>query len=258
MGREREAVSDNQQYWYVREADSVIQSLDSREQGLTEAEAKSRLSRYGLNELEEKRKASPLRRLLAQFASFLVVILIIAAAVSVVVGEWVEAIAILTIVILAAVLGFIQEHRAERALEALKKMAAPTASVIRDGSQKEIPAREVMPGDIVVLQTGDRIPADLRIIEAVNLRTNEASLTGESVPVEKIAAAIPTKGAPVSERQNMAFMGTLVTYGRGKAIAVATGMSTEFGKIAHMLEEAETRKTPLLRLPLLESPADME
>jgi len=238
-------VTDNQQEWHVQEAAAVIQSLDSREQGLSEAEAESRLSQYGLNELEEKRKESPLRMLLAQFASFLVVILIVAAIVSAIIGEWVEAIAIITIVILAAVLGFVQEHRAERALEALKKMAAPTASVIRNGREEEIPARDVVPGDIIVLRTGDRIPADLRILEAMNLRTNEASLTGESVPVEKTAAAISTRGAPVSERANMVFMGTLVTYGRGKAIAVATGMSTEFGKIAHMLEEAETRKTPL-------------
>jgi Ca2+-transporting ATPase len=245
MGREGDAVTDNQREWHVQEAAAVIQSLNSREQGLSQAEAESRLSQYGLNELEQKRKESPLRRLLAQFASFLIVILIVAAIVSAAIGEWVEAIAIIIIVILAAVLGFIQEYRAERALEALRNMAAPTASVIREDREKQIPAWEVVPGDIVVLRTGDRIPADLRILEAMNLRTNEASLTGESVPVEKTTTALSTKGVPISERRNMAFVGTLVTYGRGKAIAVATGMSTEFGKIAHMLEEAETRKTPL-------------
>jgi len=238
-------VTDNHQEWHVQEAAAVIQSLDSSEQGLSEAEAESRLSQYGPNELRETRRVSSLKMLLAQLASFLIVILIIAAIVSAAIGEWVEAIAIIIIIILAAVLGFVQEYRAERALEALKNMAAPTASVIRDAMEKQIPAREVVPGDIVVLRTGDRVPADLRILEAMNLRTNESSLTGESVPVEKTATTLPTKGAPISERVNMAFMGTLVTYGRGKAIAVATGMSTEFGKIAHMLEEAETRKTPL-------------
>lgn len=238
-------MTDNHQEWHVQEAAAVIQSLDSSEQGLSEAEAESRLSQYGPNELRETRRVSSLKMLLAQLASFLIVILIIAAIVSAAIGEWVEAIAIIIIIILAAVLGFVQEYRAERALEALKNMAAPTASVIRDAMEKQIPAREVVPGDIVVLRTGDRVPADLRILEAMNLRTNESSLTGESVPVEKTATTLPTKGAPISERVNMAFMGTLVTYGRGKAIAVATGMSTEFGKIAHMLEEAETRKTPL-------------
>ncbi|MBM3133154.1 MAG: HAD-IC family P-type ATPase, partial [Chloroflexi bacterium] len=238
-------VTHNERDWHVREAGETIESLRSSEFGLSADEAASRLAEFGPNELKGKKKESPLRMLLAQFANFLVIILIIAAIVSGAIGEWVETIAIIAIVILAAVLGFIQEFRAEKALEALKKLAAPTASVIRDGKEQEVPAREVVPGDIIVLRTGDRVPADLRIMEAINLQANESSLTGESAPVTKVISAVAAKEAPLGDRKNMAFMGTLVTYGRGKGIAVATGMSTEFGKIALMIEEAEDRKTPL-------------
>ncbi|MDD5093837.1 MAG: calcium-transporting P-type ATPase, PMR1-type [Dehalococcoidia bacterium] len=231
--------------WHLQEVRSVIQSLESGEQGLSSSEAKRRLDQFGPNELVAKKKESPLKLLLEQFTNFIVVILIIAALVSGMIGEWVESIAIIAIVILAAVLGFVQEYRAGQALDALKKMAAPTASAIRDGTEQEVPANELVPGDIVVLRTGDRVPADMRILESMNLQVNESSLTGESVSVEKITAPVSDKACSLGDRKNMAFMGTLITYGRGKGIVAGTGMSTEFGKIATMIEEAEERKTPL-------------
>ncbi len=235
----------NKQDWHTLEVAEAIQILGSDYGGLSKAEAEHRLAQFGLNELQEKKRASPLVMLLRQFASFLVLLLIAAAVVSLVMGDHVEAIAIMAIIILAGVLGFIQEHRSEKAMEALKKMAAPTASAIRDGEEHEIPARKLVPGDIILLRTGDQIPADARLLEALNLRIDEAPLTGESMPVEKASHALSRKEAPVGDRKNMVFMGTIASYGRGKAVVVATGMATEFGRIAGLLQEAEERKTPL-------------
>jgi len=238
-------VDEKKSDWHLKETSEVLRALGSRDEGLSDSEAAFRLSQYGFNEIAGGKRESPLRMFLKQFANFLVIILIVAAIVSGVIGEWVEAAAIVAIVILAAVLGFVQEFRAEKALEALQRLAAPTASVIRSGREREIPAREIVPGDIVILRTGDRVPADLRLMEAVNLQTNESSLTGESLPVEKIAAALSGGGASLGDRKNMAFMGTIVVYGRGKGVAAATGMATEFGQIARMMEQAVPRKTPL-------------
>ena len=175
--------------WHNLSSDEALQRLTSRRSGLTEVEAKERLARFGPNELKSAKKISPWMLFLEQFKSILIIILLIAVVLSAVIGEPIDAIIIGVIILFACGLGFIQEYRAEKAMEALKKMAAPTASVIRDGNEEEIPARDLVPGDIIVIRTGDRIPADARLIEAVNLKTNEAPLTGESVPIEKITAA---------------------------------------------------------------------
>jgi Ca2+-transporting ATPase len=184
------------------------------------------------------------RLFLEQFKSFLIFMLLAAVALSGILGEVVDAVIIAIIVIFAAGLSFIQEYRAERAMEALKRMAAPMASVRRDGGEIRVPARELVPGDIVILRHGDKVPADCRLIEAVNLRTEEAPLTGESAPVEKMVQRIP-ENAVLGDRRNLAFMGTAVVYGRGTGTVVATGMRTEFGRIAAMLQEVEETKTPL-------------
>ncbi len=230
--------------WYNLEVSEALASLDSKRTGLSQEEAQHRLAQFGPNELAGKEKISPWAILLEQFKNFLIIILLVAVALSAIMGEVADAIVIFVIVLFAAGLGFIQEYRAERAMAALKRMAAPTASVLRDGKETEVPARELAPGDIVLLKTGDRIPADARLIEAVNLKADEASLTGESVPVEKTNKALPGE-ISIGDRRNMVFTGTAAVYGRGTAIITATGMATEFGKIATMLQEVEKEQTPL-------------
>jgi Ca2+-transporting ATPase len=234
------------QPWYRLPAPEVLQRLgSSAEKGLSADEAAGRLRRYGPNELEQAHRVSAWAVLAAQFKNLLIVILIIAVLLSAFLGHAIEAIAIGVIVLFAALLGFYQEYRAERALEALQQMAAPTAAVLRDGQELNIAARDVVPGDIVYLRAGDKIPADGRLIEAVNLQDDEAALTGESVPVEKQTAAL-TEGEPaVADRTNMVYAGTIVTYGRGRAVIVATGMATEFGRIAESLQSVVQSKTPL-------------
>ena len=230
--------------WHNLEVSEVLDSLSSKRDGLSQEEAQHRLAQFGPNELAGKEKISPWAILLEQFKNFLIIILLVAVALSAIMGEVADAIVIFVIVLFAAGLGFIQEYRAERAMAALKRMAAPTASVLRDGKETEVPARELAPGDIVLLKTGDRIPADGRLIEAVNLKADEASLTGESVPVEKTNKALPGE-ISIGDRRNMVFTGTAAVYGRGTAIITATGMATEFGKIATMLQEVEKEQTPL-------------
>jgi len=230
--------------WHNLEASKAVASLNSSSDGLSQEEAQKRLAQFGPNELVTKEKISPWLIFLEQFKSFLIIILLIAVVLSAILGEVVDAIIIGVIVVFACGLGFIQEYRAERAMEALKKMAAPTASVLRDGTETEIPSTELVPGDIILLRTGDRIPADARLIEAINLKTDEAPLTGESVPIEKISDPIEGE-VNVGDRRNMVFMGTAAVYGRAKAIVTATGMATEFGKIAGMLQEVKAERTPL-------------
>ena len=215
------------------------------QRGLSQEEAARRLEQLGPNELAEKPRPSMWALLLSQFNNFLIIILLVASVISILLGEFIDAGAIIAIVILNAVLSVIQESKAEEALAALKKMAAPEAHVIRDGHLISIPAREVVPGDLVVLETGNYVPADVRLVESANLRIEEASLTGESVPAKKDARAILPADAPLGDRQNMAFMGTLVTYGRGRGIVVATGMQTQIGRIAAMIQEVEEEATPL-------------
>lgn len=224
--------------------EETLEVFQTRLEGLTEEEVQERLKVYGYNELIEKKKKSPLILLLRQFTNFLVLILLVASGISLIFGELVDFVTILLIVILSGVLGFIQEYKAEEALEALKKIAVPMATVLRGGLEKRIPAKEIVPGDIVLVSAGDKVPADCRIIEAINLQVDEAPLTGESTPVEKDLSSLPEE-TPLGDRKNMLFYGTVVTYGRGKGVVVATGMQTEFGKIAGLLQEVEERKTPL-------------
>jgi Ca2+-transporting ATPase len=208
-------------------AKSIEENLDRfgahAERGLTRQEAQERLQKFGPNELTERPRPGFLALLWDQFNNYLVIILIIAALVSLALGEYVDSIAIMFIVVLNAVVGVVQESKAEQALAALKKMSAPNAQVIRDGQQITIPGREIVAGDIVLLEAGNYVPADLRLVETVNLKIEEASLTGESVPVEKNAAAVLDKEIPLGDRKNCAFMGTLITYGRGGASSPARG-----------------------------------
>jgi Ca2+-transporting ATPase len=234
----------NEMLWHTMEPEAVLAQLSTSSAGLTEEEARTRLEQHGPNELTEGQRISPLKIFFDQFKSFLIIILLVAVGLSVILGESIDAIVIGAILLFAIGLGFIQEYRAERAMEALKRMAAPTATVIRSGEEQEIPSREVVPGDIIVLSTGDRIPADARIIEAVNLKADEASLTGESIPVEK-ASVVLGGDVEVADRRNMAYMGTAVVYGRGVGVVIATGMETEFGTIAQMLQAVEVSRTPL-------------
>lgn len=213
--------------------------------GLTGAEARARLEKYGPNELKEKPRPGFFSLLFDQFKDFLIIILIAAAVLSVLLGEWIDAIVILAIVVLNSVIGVVQESKAEASLAALKKMSAPNARVIRDGQQQTIPARELVVGDLVMVEAGNYIPADLRLIEAVNLKSEEASLTGESVPVDKNAKVILEPDPPIGDRDNCAFSSMLVTYGRGSGIVTATGMDTQLGQIAEMLQTGEEDPTPL-------------
>ncbi len=231
--------------WHTLGPEEALQALESGPQGLSPEEARSRLLKFGPNLLREEKRASPFMLFLEQFKNFLIIILLVAVVISAFLGETWDAVLIFVIVLFAAGLGFVQEYRAERALEALKRMAAPTASVLRQGEEKEIPASELVPGDIVVLRTGDRVAADLRLVEVVNLLTDEASLTGESLPVEKGVGSLAEADLPVADRKNMAYMGTAAVYGRGMGAVVATGMSTEFGRIAGMLQQVEESPTPL-------------
>ena len=215
------------------------------ERGLSSEQAQQRLAAFGANELTERPRPGFLALLWDQFKNFLVIILIIAALVSLALGEYVDSIAIMFIVLLNAVVGVIQESKAEQALAALQKMAAPQAQVIRDGQQVTIPGREIVAGDIVMMEAGNYVPADLRLVESINLRIEEASLTGESQPVEKTAGVVLDKEIPLGDRKNTAFMATLITYGRGKGIVTGTGMNTQIGLIAEMIQSFETEDTPL-------------
>jgi P-type Ca2+ transporter type 2C len=231
--------------WHTVTVEESLQRLQSSLSGLSSAEAANRLAQFGPNELQAQGRVSPWTILLEQFKNVLIIILLLATALSAFLGHGVEAIAITVIVLFAVILGFIQEFRAERAIEALREMAAPAATVIRDGRDQRLPARDLVPGDMIILSTGDKVPADVRLTEAVNLQTVEAALTGESAPVEKHSTPLHDEKLPTADQRNMAFAGTAVTYGRGRALVVATGMTTEFGKIARMLDEVDTAKTPL-------------
>ena len=215
------------------------------EQGLTLQQARERFAEFGANELTERPRPGFLALLWDQFNNYLVIILIVAALISLVLGEWVDSIAIMFIVVLNAVVGVIQESKAEQALAALQKMSAPNVQVIRDGLQVAIPGREIVGGDIVLLDAGNYVPADLRLVESINLKIEEASLTGESVPVEKNAGVVLDKDIPLGDRKNSAFMGTLITYGRGKGLVTGTGMNTQIGLIAEMIQSFEAEDTPL-------------
>ena len=234
--------------WHTLEGTAVVQALHtSLEEGLTPEEALRRLEVHGPNELTEAERPGLAHMLLAQFNSFLVIVLLAAALISALLGDWIEAVVILAIVVLNAILGVVQEHRAEQAMAALRRLAAPEAHVIRGRHRQNVPARELVPGDIVLLEAGNYIPADLRLIESVNLHVEEAALTGESVPVEKDAGVVLCQDITLGDRRNTAFMGTLVTYGRGRGVVGSTGMLTQIGLIATMLQSVQQEATPLQR-----------
>ena len=237
--------------YYNKTVEETVEQLSTNiEKGLTAQEVTSRTEKYGYNELKAANKKPLIIKFLEQFKDFMIIILIIAAivsgAISIAQGEAItDSIIILIVVIANAIIGVAQEAKAEKSLEALQKLSGHEAKVLRDGEVKTVPSRDLVPGDIVVLDTGDYVPADLRIIEAVNLKSQESSLTGESVPVEKQASKIEKEEVPIGDRSNMLFSSSLITYGRGKAIVVETGMTTEVGKIAGMLSGTEEKETPL-------------
>jgi len=231
--------------WHCKNIEEIFQTLNSSKQGLSTEEARDRLLSYGPNKIREIKKRTVLQMILDQFKDFMILVLIAAAVVSGIIGELKDTIAILVIVILNAVIGFIQEYRAEKAIEALKMMAAQIATVIRDGLPTSISASEIVPGDTVLLEAGNIVPADIRLIELSHLKIDESSLTGESVSVEKHTNPLQDKWMPLGDRKNIAYKGTIVSYGRAKGIVVSTGMNTEFGKIATMLQEQVEVKTPL-------------
>lgn len=230
--------------WYNLNPDETLRSFNSRRHGLSEDEAKARLEQYGHNELRSRKKTLPVVAFFKQFLSPLIYILFAAVIISILTQHYLDAWVILGILLANAAIGFVQETRAERAMQALMQMAAPKAKVRRDGTVKQIPAKEIVPGDILLLETGDKIPADARLIESSNLKVDEAILTGESMPVDKHTTRLDGN-ISVADRKNMVHMNTIVNYGRATAIAVSTGMSTEIGKIAGALEEIEIEKTPL-------------
>ena len=225
-------------------AEEALEHFQSSEIGITRNEARKREQRYGPNELEQQKGTSPLQLFIGQFKSFIIFILMGATIISAALGEWLDATVIFIILILNAVMGFVQEFRAEKSIEALRKMASLKAVVYRDGKEVKVDARELVPGDVIVLETGEKLPADARIIEAINLKTQEGALTGESMPVEKTHKRL-TAGLPLGDRSNMLFSGTIITAGRGKAVVTHTGMDTQIGKIAGMIQQAQNEQTPL-------------
>ena len=234
--------------WFALDIGETAEALrTSIDRGLDTKLAASRLDSHGPNELTAAPKPPFWKKLLEQFSSFLVIILILAAVVSAVVGEFVQAIAITAIVLLNAALGVVQERRAEEAMAALQKLTAPEAQAVRAGRRETVPARQIVVGDLVLLEAGNYIPADMRLVESANLRIEEAALTGESVPVDKDANLVLGPDTHLGERENMAYSGTLVSYGRGKGLVVATGMKTEIGQIAELLQSVEIEATPLQR-----------
>jgi Ca2+-transporting ATPase len=231
--------------WHTLDVDDVMRRLQTGPSGLPGGECCRRLALHGPNELQAFERTSPWHTLAAQFKNALIVILLAATLLSGLLGHALEAVVIAVIVLFAVLLGFIQEYRAERALEALRAMAAPLGHVIRDGLEAAIPAREIVPGDVVLLRVGDRVPADARLMRAVNLAIDEAALTGESAAVEKTVPRLDTAALGLGDRVNMAYAGTLVTYGRGRGVVVATGMATEFGRISTLVQTVEAGRTPL-------------
>ncbi|HKJ86930.1 MAG TPA: HAD-IC family P-type ATPase, partial [Gammaproteobacteria bacterium] len=231
--------------WHQENPGDVMESLGTGPDGLAPEEAEKRLDEYGPNELVEKKRRTVAAMFLDQFKDFMIIVLIAAAVVSGLIGEASDTIAIVVIVVLNAVIGFTQEYRAEKAMAALKRMAAPEAKVTRGGKRSTVPARELVPGDVVALEAGGVVPADVRLVDANQLKVDESPLTGESVAVEKKTSPLKEKDLPLGDRTNMAYKGTAVTYGRATGVVVATAMETELGSIATMLQEEEEVKTPL-------------
>jgi magnesium-transporting ATPase (P-type) len=233
--------------WHAISADEVVKRLATNsEKGLDATEASTRLQKYGPNRLPEGKKRGPFMRFLAQFNNILVYVLLGAGFTKLMLNLWVDAGIIFGVVILNALLGFIQEGKAEKALDSIRNMLSAEARVARGGETRMIPADQLVPGDVVILESGDKIPADLRLIDTKNLRTEEAALTGESVPADKTTDVVPAN-ATVGDRENMAFSGTMVVTGRAAGVAVATGSETELGRINQLLASVSPLETPLLR-----------
>jgi P-type Ca2+ transporter type 2C len=232
-------------HWHQKNIEEVVQELGSSLQGISVANAQKLLLEHGPNELTEKKRKTLFMMFLDQFKDFMILVLIAAAIIAGVIGDASDTIAIIVIVVLNAVIGFVQEYRAEKAMALLRKMAAHYALVIRDGNPVNIPAAQLVPGDLVILEAGKIVPADMRLVEAAQLKIEEAALTGESLPVEKHNKPLPDEHLPIGDRKNMAYKGTIVSYGRGRGTVTATGMGTELGKIANMLQEEKEVKTPL-------------
>lgn len=240
-------MSSNDVRWYRLSTEASLERLDSRAGGLSHEESAQRRREHGLNVLEEAPPRSRIALFVAQFADYMILVLLGAAVIAGLVGDLADSLVIIAIVALNAVIGFVQEYRAERAMAALKAMAAPAATVIRGDTPHIEPAAELVPGDVVQLEAGSIVPADLRILQSASLRIDEAALTGESVPVDKAPQAIDADELAVGDRGNIAHKGTLVTHGHGLGVVIATGMRTEFGKIARLLEQAQAVDTPLQR-----------
>lgn len=241
---------------YLQTADEVAQGLSTDvEAGLTDAEVAKRLGQYGPNKLDEAKKDPLWKRFLAQLADPMIILLLAAAVISAVAGaaqgesDIADVVIILFVVVVNAVLGVVQESKAEEALEALQQMAASTSKVVRDGKIVDVRSEELVPGDVVVLEAGDAVPADCRVVESASLKVEESALTGESLPVDKMVDALLAEGddVPLGDRRNMVYMGSTVVYGRGRAVVAATGMDTEMGKIADSINEAVDEQTPLQR-----------
>jgi len=230
--------------WHAMKTEELMATLKASKKGLSAEEVERRLQEFGPNELVERKRVTAFQIFLGQFKDIFVIMLLIAIAISIGIGEIVDASTIAAIVVLNAIVGFVQEYRSEKAMEAMKKLTAPKARVLRDGKEQFIQAKEVVPGDVILLEAGDRIPADGRLLEVVDLKTDEAVLTGESTAVEKITGTFDMK-TPVADRRNSVFMATHVTYGRGRTIITSTGMNTEFGKVAEMVQAVEEMDTPL-------------
>ncbi len=232
--------------WWSFSTEQTCKELDTDlNQGLPSSAVEARLKSYGFNELPEPKPPSIFKLFLSQFSSFIVWILIVAAVIAGILGEWVDAIAILVIVILNAVIGFVQEINAERSLAALKNLAIPTCKVIRDGVLQTISSKEIIPGDLILLEAGDLVPADGRVIQSTQLSTQEASLTGESLPIHKMIDPLAKSELPLGDRKNMVFMGTVVLSGKGHMLVTTTGINTELGTIASLLSESKEEQTPL-------------
>ena len=232
-------------HFYANELGTVMATIQTTKNGLSSDEARQRLTQYGLNEIREGKPVSALKIFLSQFSSIIIWILITAMAISAMLGEYTDAIVIGVILVANAIIGFVQEYQAERSIAALRKLASHKAIVLRDGVEKEIDARHLVPGDIILLASGDKIPADARLIDAIDLKMQEATLTGESTPVTKSAGVICAENMPIAECKNAVFAGTIIINGKARAVVVATGMQTEIGKIAHLLETVKPEPTPL-------------
>ncbi|MCX6656025.1 MAG: HAD-IC family P-type ATPase, partial [Candidatus Bathyarchaeota archaeon] len=244
--------------WHAKSVEETLRDLNANENGLKTDEVEERRKTFGYNELIEKKRKTALQMFLGEFKDIFILLLLAATVLSAIIGNYesvpgqgiletyTDSITIFIIVVLVAVAGFIQEYRAEKAVEALRKLTAPKARVMRDGKETMIPAREVVPGDMLVLESGDTVPADARVFQAIELKSDEAVLTGESTPVNKVLDVVKLE-AVVGERKNMLFMATHTIYGRGKAIVTSIGMGTEFGRIAELVQATEEEETPLQR-----------